>query len=120
MDKKTLEQLKAKLLERQAKAEAELATFTKKDSKVEGDYDTNFPDLGQIQSPDEAALKVTTYDNALPIEYALELRLVDINKALKKIDNKTYGFCDNCQEPIDPRRLAVIPEAKTCLKCHKK
>lgn len=120
MDKKTLEQLKAKLLEHKAKAETELATFTKKDAKVEGDYDTSFPDLGQMQSSDEAALKVATYDSALPIEYALELRLVEINKALERIANGTFGICDNCQEPIDPKRLEVMPEAKTCLKCNKK
>jgi len=120
MDKKMLEQLKAKLLEHKAKAEAELATFTEKDIKVAGDYDTRFPDLGQIQSPDEAALKVATYDSALPIEYALELRLVEINKALEKIAGGTYGVCENCQEPIDPKRLDIMPEAKACLKCHKK
>ncbi len=120
MDKKTQEQLKTKLLERKKKLEEELASIAEKDERVKGDYDTRFPDFGQIQSPDEAALKVATYDSTLPVEYALELRLADINKALAKIDQETYGVCDNCHEEIDPKRLGVMPEAKTCLKCQKK
>jgi DnaK suppressor protein len=29
----------------------------------------------------------------------------------------TYGFCDNCGQPIDPARLEAIPEANLCIKC---
>jgi len=46
--------------------------------------------------------------------------LVEINKALEKIAGGTYGVCENCQGPIDPKRLDIMPEAKACLKCHKK
>lgn len=120
MDKKNLEQLKKKLEERKTKLENELASFAKKDEKLKGDYDTRFPDFGTTQSTDEEALKVATYDSTLPIEYALELRLSDINKALEKIKNGIYGQCENCAGDMDMRRLEAMPEARLCLNCYKK
>lgn len=120
MDKKTLEQFKKKLLERKKKIEEELATIASKDETVKGDYDTRFPDFGTSQSSDEEASEVTAYESTLPIEYALELRLADINKAIKKIEEGAYGTCENCREPINPKRLEIMPEARICLKCQSK
>lgn len=120
MDKKALDHLKKKLLERKKKIEEELASIARKDEKLRGDYDTRFPDFGTHQSPDESALEVAAYESALPIEYALELRLANTNKALKKIEEGIYGICENCREPIDPKRLDIMPEAKLCLKCQGK
>lgn len=115
-----MEQLKIKLKERKTKLESELTSFTKKDEKVKGDYDTQFPDFGSSQSTDEEAFEVATYDSALPVEYALELRLADINKALEKIKNGTYGQCENCAGKMDVRRLEAMPEARLCLNCSQK
>jgi len=120
MDKKESENFKNKLLARKKKLEEELASIASKDEILKGDYDTRFPDFGTPQSTDESALEVTAYENTLPIEYALELRLIDINKALKKIKDGTYGICENCDEPIDPKRLEIMPEARICLKCQQK
>ena len=120
MDKKIIERLKKKLKERKTKLENELASFTKKDERLKGDYDTQFPDFGTAQSSDEEAFEVATYDSALPVEYALELRLADINKALEKMKNGAYGQCENCAGDMDMRRLEAMPEARLCLNCYKK
>lgn len=120
MDKETIKRLQNKLEERKVKLENELASFSKKDERLKGDYDTQFPDFGTSQSPDEEAFEVATYDSALPVEYALELRLADINLALDKIKAGTYGRCENCPGEIDVKRLEVMPEARTCLDCDKK
>lgn len=120
MDKKLILQLKKRLEENKEKIEKELATIAKKDEKLKGDYDTRFPDFGIHQSPDEGALEVTAYESTLPVEYALELRLADINKALEKIAKDKYGLCEKCSQEIDEKRLGVMPEAKFCIKCQKK
>ncbi len=120
MDKKLLEQIKKNLKERQKKIEKELASFASKDKKVPGDYDSKFPDLGTLQSPDEDAQRVAAYENRLSLEYALELQLADINRTLEKIEKGEYGLCEKCGLPIDEKRLIAIPEAKTCLKCANK
>ncbi len=120
MDKETLKQLKAKLEENKQKLEKELESIAKKDPKLRGDYDTRFPDFGSPQSTDEEALEVSAYESTLPIEYAMEVKLQEINKALDKIKKGKYGKCEKCEEEIDINRLMVKPEATTCAKCHTK
>ena len=44
----------------------------------------------------------------------LEIRYQNIKRALKKIDNGTYGICEIGQEPIELDRLEVNPSARTC------
>ena len=43
-----------------------------------------------------------------------------ITAALKRIGDGTYGACLDCDEPISPRRLAVIPWAELCVHCQEK
>jgi DnaK suppressor protein len=119
MDKKTLEQFKADLEAKKEKIETELQTIASQDKKLKGDYDTRFPDFGTHQGPDESALEVSAYENTLPIEYALELKLSEINKALEKIKKGKYGQCEKCGRDIDIKRLLAKPEAKTCAQCQK-
>ena len=40
-----------------------------------------------------------------------------IEEALLRIENKTYGECEACGQPIEPRRLEVIPETPFCRNC---
>lgn len=120
MDKETLQQLKKKLEGQKVKLEKELETIAQKDPKFKGDYDTRYPDFGAHQSTDESALEVAAYESTLPIEYALELKLLEINKALERIAKGKYGQCEKCGQKIDVKRLVAKPEATTCAQCHKK
>jgi len=119
MNKQTLQQLKKDLELKKKKVEEELGSIAQKDPKFKGDYDTRFPDFGAPQSTDESALEVAAYESALPIEYALEIKLQRINKALEKIKNDGYGKCEKCAKAIDEKRLQAMPEAETCAKCQK-
>jgi DnaK suppressor protein len=45
-------------------------------------------------------------------------RLVEeIQAALGRIDDGTYGDCEVCGEPINPARLEALPIARRCLRC---
>lgn len=46
-----------------------------------------------------------------------EKMLRDISAALKRIDEGDYGTCENCDEPINPKRLEVDPTARLCIDC---
>jgi YteA family regulatory protein len=52
-------------------------------------------------------------DNA--IDDAFSQRLEEIDQALARIENGTYGVCVVCGEPIPYERLEAIPSAPTCL-----
>ncbi len=43
--------------------------------------------------------------------------LRDVDDALAKMDNGTYGICERCGKPIDFARLKAIPWARHCLDC---
>ena len=43
--------------------------------------------------------------------------LEEINHALEKVLDGTYGLCERCSEPINRERLEAIPTALLCLAC---
>ena len=46
-----------------------------------------------------------------------EAKLRDVDAALQRIEEGEYGHCLNCDEPINPKRLAVDPKASFCIEC---
>lgn len=44
-------------------------------------------------------------------------KLIQIEEALKKIDEGSYGICESCGDEIDEERLIAMPFAKLCLSC---
>ena len=40
-----------------------------------------------------------------------------LQRALAKLDEGSYGSCDNCGGPIAPGRLDVAPESALCIDC---
>jgi len=123
MKKKLLEELKKKLEEEKTKIEKELERFAEKDKKLPGDWDTRFPKWnGEAGSSalETMANEVEEYSTLLPIEYALEKRLRNINLALEKIKKEKYGICEKCGKEIDGKRLKICPEARFCFECTKK
>src|SRR5262249_45226392 len=40
-----------------------------------------------------------------------------IQEALKRISEGTYGICAHCGEDIDPKRLEALPTATRCILC---
>lgn len=43
--------------------------------------------------------------------------LADVDRALAKIEEGTYGVCDRCGAEIPPERLEAIPWAALCVGC---
>jgi RNA polymerase-binding protein DksA len=62
-----------------------------------------------------------TYDREL--DYSLEENsehvLAEIDAALKRIDNGTYGQCTNCGNQIPEERLEARPYATLCIGCQR-
>lgn len=40
-----------------------------------------------------------------------------VTRALQKLEEGTYGVCDNCAEPIPSGRLRAAPESTMCVEC---
>jgi len=113
-----LDNFKNKLIGRKQNIEAQLGAFAKKSSDIRNDYETVFEQIGD--SSEENADEVTAYGENLAIEHELENNLTEIDTALAKIADGSYGFCENCKQMISLERLEIMPEATLCIKCEEK
>ncbi len=43
--------------------------------------------------------------------------LREVEEALLRVKEGTYGVCQECDEPISPKRLQALPWAKFCVRC---
>jgi DnaK suppressor protein len=51
----------------------------------------------------------------------LELALLrEVEAALSRTENGTYGFCQRCHAPITARRLEAVPWAEHCVPCEER
>ena len=69
--------------------------------------------------PDEMDLASSEYEKFLTVRMRgreqMLLRKIDLS--LKKIEEGTYGICDECGEEISIKRLKARPVATLCIKC---
>lgn len=56
----------------------------------------------------------------LAIRGNAERLLVQVQDALLRFDDGTYGVCVSCREAIDPARLEALPYVTLCLRCQKR
>lgn len=66
---------------------------------------------------EEQAADLEGQDAIGGIEEAALAEIVQIEEALKRIADGSYGVCTQCGDDIAPRRLAAQPTATRCIKC---
>ena len=115
MKPETIQEIRAELLRIKQETEEALNIFATKESGNANDFTSTFPDYGD--ESDENAQEVGQYSTNLATEQILEKTLRDVDSALKKIDQNTYGICKYCDQEIDERRLLARPFSSSCIKC---
>lgn len=111
-----MKKYKALLLELKERVYKELNnlesdTLGKSQKDSSGDlsgYSLHMADMGTDTFDREFALNIAS--NQQEIVYA-------IDEALKRIEEGSYGDCENCSKPIPLKRLNAVPFAKFCIKC---
>ena len=69
---------------------------------------------------EEEATETSDLENRLAMEKRVLDQLADINNALDKLEQGTFGKCEKCGQSIAPERLSVLPSAKLCITCKSK
>jgi len=46
--------------------------------------------------------------------------IYELDDALKRIEEGTFGICDDCKSSITKIRLRAVPSARLCIKCQQK
>jgi len=100
---KRLEQMREKLI-------AEL-------DQAAGEIEKEPQGINIFQNKEEAAEVRTNLDRSLALESHRRNNLVEIERALKKLDEGSYGTCDTCGKKIEVARLKALPLASQCIAC---
>ncbi|HAM88274.1 MAG: Transcriptional regulator, TraR/DksA family [Candidatus Falkowbacteria bacterium GW2011_GWC2_38_22] len=77
-----------------------------------------FPEFGD--KSDENAQEISEFTTNIATDKVLNDTLRDIDSALKRIDDGTYGICKYCHEPIGKKRMQARPVASACVPCKNK
>ncbi len=79
-------------------------------------------EIGQdgIQDIGDEAANIYNKQILLSLNENERLRLQEVDEALDRIENGTYGICEECGGPIGLKRLEVRPIAKYCVPCKTK
>jgi DnaK suppressor protein len=72
------------------------------------------------QHPADQGSELFEREKNLTVQRTLEINLQEVNDALRKFDDGTYGLCANCEKPIAEKRLRALPAATHCIECQAK
>ena len=56
----------------------------------------------------------------LALRRNLQRMLKQVEKALSRFSDGTYGTCETCGQPVDPARLKALPHATRCFDCQRR
>ncbi len=116
MKKEDLEYFKKLLLQKREEVLKQLGNFkdkgiteTLKDSSGENSaYSYHMADVGTDNMEREKAFFFATHDGRF---------LYHLEQALERIENGTYGQCQECGSEISRERLEAVPHARLCITC---
>jgi len=84
-----------------------------------GNANSNREALAMQPSPDELdrIQLASERDMAISNLERDSSRLLEVRAALRRFDAGTFGSCVECEVTINPKRLAAIPWASSCIVC---
>ena len=91
-------------------------------AKVESEMDSLIKDGGEGAGDDQADAGNKTFEREHEMSLLINARdmVVQTERAIDRIDNKTYGVCEVCGNQIGKARLEVFPRATLCMICKQK
>lgn len=75
------------------------------------DYDSNFADTSQVTAE---------RGEAAALAASLQETLLEVERAIAKIANGTFGVCEDCGDKIGDARLEAMPTGRLCMTCASK
>ena len=106
---------KASLEAEKARLEAELSTVGRRNPSNPNDWEAVPADTEKEPDPGDQANVAEGYAENVAILTDLEIRLGDVDAALARIADGTYGTCEVGGEEIEAERLQADPAARTCV-----
>ena len=100
----------------------ELDRLRKELAVVEQEMDALIQESGEGAGDDQADAGTKTFEREHEMSLVINARdmVLQTERALERIDNKSYGNCEECGAPIGKARLQVFPRATLCMLCKQK
>ena len=114
LTKKEIADLRARLLEEREELNVQLTTI--EDSSFAQTQSDLSGDVGLDDESADAGTATFEREKDLSIENNVRDLLQKIDRALKRIDEGTYGICDVCGRPIEKARIKALPYVDLCIK----
>jgi len=104
----TYHELRQELLEQERQLIVQLETTARTVREDGVGYSNHMADVG-----------TEVFEQARDVSLARQLKrsLEDIERALQKFDDGTYGICEACGTIIELARLEALPSARMCMQC---
>ncbi|MET8772732.1 TraR/DksA C4-type zinc finger protein [Streptomyces sp. NPDC004658] len=76
---------------------------------------------GPVSSRTEDRLQRAAAQIEVRVKLAATARMVlaDVEAALERLDDGSYGACHLCRRPIDRQRLMIVPQCRYCARCQR-
>ena len=89
---------------------------------VEAEMNELITESGEGAGDDQADSGTKTFEREHEMSLVINARdmVLQTERALDRIDNKTYGNCEECSNAIGKARLQVFPRATLCMICKQK
>ena len=89
---------------------------------VEAEMDELIADSGEGAGDDQADSGTKTFEREHEMSLVINARdmVLQTERALERIDAKSYGYCEDCGSAIGKARLQVFPRATLCMICKQK
>ena len=65
----------------------------------------------------EQAVELENGETLVALDREVNAELKEIERALKRLEDGTFGECTKCGEPISEGRLTALPYASLCIDC---
>ena len=100
----------------------DLVRLKKELAEVESEMDALIEASGVGAGDDQADAGAKTFEreHEMSLVYNARDMVLQTERALERIDTKTYGRCEDCGNPIGKARLQVFPRATLCMLCKQK
>lgn len=100
----------------------DLVRLKKELAEVESEMDALIEASGVGAGDDQADAGAKTFEreHEMSLVYNARDMVLQTERALERIDTKTYGRCEDCGNPIGKARLQVFPRATLCMICKQK
>lgn len=91
-------------------------------TEAEGEMEQLIVSAGVGAGDDQADAGTKTFEreHEMSLVYNARDMVLQTERAMSRIDNKSYGRCEECGNPIGKARLQVFPRATLCMACKQK